>query len=145
MSCVCQHCGAKMKKYKFSLNRPLVDVLVLMRKLAPVGSPIEINSLNMTTSQWTNFQKLRYWNLIARYEDKAHPKGGIWVVTQQGADFVDGTLPIRKYAVMYRNELVEYSGDLVFEKQIKQRTFKTRPEYAQDHDSITKELNDVAK
>jgi hypothetical protein len=132
MSANCDACGAKTVKYKFSLNRQIVDVLVDMYEEYGTHSACEIAQLGMSTSQWTNFQKLRYWGLIEKVKVDGVLKGGIWAVTDLGEQFVKNEVPLQKFVYMYRNEIDSYDGEMVYEAQIRDKKFKIKPEYVAD-------------
>lgn len=125
----CPNCGAKTRIYKFSINRPLADVLSKMFHEFGQDVPVEIKTLGMTTSQWTNFQKLRYWGLISKANSD---RGGVWKVTNRGAAFVRNELAIPKFARMFRNELVEFQGPEIFERDITEKRFKKKRDYIEE-------------
>lgn len=107
----CSHCGAKTVRYPFNFNKGLA---ICLRKMRPHSkAPVEIKNLGLTTSQWTNFQKLKYWGLIFPHEDKGVRKGGWWFITKRGLRFLRGDITLPKTVWMYRNKLVAVEPDQV--------------------------------
>ena len=83
MNDFCPHCHAKTVTYHHRLNKGIVGALVSLYR-ASGTTPAKKSSLSLTTVQYANFQKLRYWNLVARAE------GSMWYVTEKGKDFLLG-------------------------------------------------------
>lgn len=106
----CEHCGAKTVEYKFTFNKGLARCLWLM---GPYKEGVEISTLDMTTSMWTNFQKLRYWGLIEKVEGGNQRKGGFWKITESGLSFLRGKFKIQKTAITRRNEVIGFSGEMI--------------------------------
>src|SRR3990172_2942221 len=93
----CPTCGASMVEHKHGLSRALVEGL---DRLAKRGKPINLKHLELTRNQWDNFQKLRYWDLVAKHDDgKGGRKGGVWKMTSKGLDFLAGRIRIPRQAV----------------------------------------------
>lgn len=107
MTC-CLFCGAKTVEYTFSFNKGLARCLWLMRSQT---QGVEIKTLNMTSSMWTNFQKLRYWDLIAPIAGENGRKGGYWKITALGLDFISGKVKINPKVTTYRNVVKLKFGD----------------------------------
>lgn len=124
---MCECCGAKIIEYEFRFNAGLRSCL---RKLAEWGDrPVKVKELGLTTSEWTNFAKLRYWGLAENEmgKDSRH-KGGVWGITALGLDFVHGRCHIFDTAVVCRNVVKERKGTrIMFDGS----AAKIKPEY--DH------------
>jgi DNA-directed RNA polymerase subunit RPC12/RpoP len=100
----CPHCGAKIVRYKHRMNRNLLVALHRLWRFAG-RSPVNIKELNLTRNQWDNFQKLRYWDLVAK---SAHR--GEWFVTWKGYRFLTNSgLRIPLWVQTYRGETVTQS------------------------------------
>lgn len=121
----CAACGAKMVEYTFSFNIGLLRCLRLMRNHT---EGVEIRTLGLSTSQWTNFQKLRYWGLIAPVSVANLRKGGCWRITQFGTCFLEGTVKIPKRVTTYRNKVV-----LKFDNDISVNEVKDGYEYQSNY------------
>lgn len=93
---VCAHCGAKTVSYLHSLNKGLASALVSLYR-ASGTTPAKKSSLGLTPVQYANFQKLRYWGLVAR-ADKS-----MWYVTEKGKAFILGSYA-KKSVWTYRSE-----------------------------------------
>jgi len=105
----CPTCGASMVEYKHGLSKALVEGLV---RLFRQRKPVNLSVLSLTRNQWDNFQKLRYWDLVAKYrEDGGVPgKGGVWTITSKGIDFVLGRIIVPRHVWTYRGERRRYDG-----------------------------------
>lgn len=118
----CPHCDAKMVEYRHTFNKGLAHGLYEL--WAAGGGPISLRRLRLTRVQWTNFQKLRYWDLVSptRHE-------GEWTLTKQGLSFITQGTPIKKWAWTYRGNPVRFDGDTCFFVDIHEATYDKRPDY----------------
>lgn len=125
----CPSCGAKLRQYRFSLNRGLVDALrKIAEKWPGAASKAE---LGLTHSQYTNVQKLRYWALaepISQTHEQRH-KGGTWRVTPVGIEFLRGAHRVRRFAVTLRGRVVAFDGELISAAQAEEG-WRHRADYA---------------
>ncbi len=72
-----------------------------------------IRDLNLTKSQFNNFQKLQYWGFVEKgTEENGHTHE--WVLTEKGRDFVHGRIAVSKYMITYRNKTVGEDGQKLF-------------------------------
>jgi len=55
--------------------------------------------------------KLAWWNLVERHPDKQH--GGLWRMTQLGADFAMGSTALPARVVLYNNQCEGFEGDQI--------------------------------
>ncbi len=110
---VCPHCGAKSVDYTFSFNTGLATFL---GKLFDAGGTARTNDLNLTYSQRTNSQKLRYWALAVPYRnEEGRRKAGWWRITNRGKLFLIGLIQIPSKVVVCRNKIVAFTGpDILF-------------------------------
>lgn len=105
---ICSECGAKIVEYKFSFNKGLAAFL---GRLFDQGGPVRTDDLNLTYSQRTNSQKLRYWGLAEPVITEATiRKRGVWKITDKGIEFVIGNITIPKFAVTMRNKVLRLEG-----------------------------------
>ena len=126
----CECCGAKIVEYKHTFSRALA---VGLYKLYERSGAINIKELGLTRNQWDNFQKLRYWGLVAKAAREDGTRiGGCWVITQAGIDFIEKGVSIKKQVWTYRGETVRFDGDTCFFTDIHDVTYRTRPDYAED-------------
>lgn len=132
----CPTCGATMVEYRHSLNVGLVTGLAALHSSG--GGPINLGDLGLTRSQWDNFQKLRYWGLVAPSYDGDVRRRGVWQITEKGRLFVTGVTVIQRVARTYRGRTVGYEGALVRVDYVDKR-YKLREEYVADATPHTKE------
>jgi hypothetical protein len=105
----CPCCGASMKKHWHRLSAGLAVVLiefrnaVIARNINKIHVPKEI-ALDKT--QYNNFQKLRYFGLIAKYKDASGKhEGGYWLLTRRGNQFCKGLIQIPIKVQTFRNKI----------------------------------------
>jgi len=125
----CECCGAKVVEYKHSFNAGLASSLW---QIYLADKPIALTDLELTRTQWTNFQKLRYWGLVQQSIDPITKKhNGLWETTQSGNQFVDDpSVSIAKYVWTFRGETVRFEGEYVYFTDILEKFYKDRPTYA---------------
>lgn len=82
----CPHCGARISAYTSPLNRGLaLAFLEFADQRMALGRPVEKHELELSNSQYGNFQKLRYFGLIQ------HVAGAkAWEFTKLGSEFFLG-------------------------------------------------------
>lgn len=112
---ICPHCNAKMVEYKHGLSKALVEGLT---RLANKGIRVNIKDLGLTRNQWDNFQKLRYWDLVEKANPNGNQKGGWWMVTILGIQFLKHGIAIPKTVVTYRGSRIRFEGENVFVNQV---------------------------
>lgn len=104
-------CGAKVMEHRHRLNRVLASAL---RKISRAGiGPHHINEkFGMTHSELDNFQKLRYFGLIAKsYREDGTRMLGWWQITPKGRMFADGIGYCYPAVWTWRNEPVRFEGE----------------------------------
>lgn len=110
--CKCPHCGASMLVHKHNLSKGVVKSLVKMKqaifKFNRNSIHLEEIGLN-TSSQFNNFQKLRYFGLIAKYEEPKSKKNlaGYWLLTKRGNQFLKGEIAVSRSVYTFRNKIVD--------------------------------------
>lgn len=109
---ICPHCGAKMMEYRHRLNEPLIVSLAKLRRAG--GGPLNIKVLGLTHSQWDNFQKLRYFDLVRQVWVDGSRKRGVWEITNHGRAFLDGREPSYRSVWTYRGQRVRWDDELVY-------------------------------
>ena len=125
----CQHCGASMNEHKHSISKSMVIGLDRLRKR---GGLLNIKELGLTRNQWDNFQKLRYFGLTEQVpNEEGKTKQGVWRITQEGLDFLDGKRPVPKSAWSYRGKFVRFEGNPIFPTDA-DPDYKYREQYAED-------------
>lgn len=136
---ICECCGAKVVTYTHRINKGLT---IAMKRMYDAGCTAHLESLPLTTSQRSNFQKLKYWGLVRQSSEQS----GVWMLTNKGISFVEGKTAELSHAASYRATPVELSEEkkkhakLVmfkdiypYEIQDKETVrYKQREEYAED-------------
>jgi hypothetical protein len=110
----CESCGALLVEYRFGFNKALARFLGLLFEAGM--KPVRTDSLDLTYSQRTNSQKLRYWGLadpVVETEQQVL-KRGWWQITDKGCSFVRGEITIPKYAVTKRGKVIRFEGDQIY-------------------------------
>jgi hypothetical protein len=113
---VCSCCGAKMKLHWHRLNKGLVNVLIKVRKqvIAKNENSVSISELNLSTTEFCNFQKLRYHAMIAKCKDEDGKRiGGKWLLTRRGNQFCKGLIEVPQKVGTFRNVIRKKSFEVV--------------------------------
>lgn len=127
----CPHCDAKMVEYKHSFSKALA--IGLGRLHSANGGPTNLKNLGLTRNQWDNFQKLRYWGLVAKaVREDGTRANGEWVLTDKGVEFIEKGIGIPKSVWTYRGEAVRFEGHTCFYLDDHEPKYKKKPEYAAD-------------
>lgn len=105
----CPTCGARTVRYRFRLNKGLATALAELYRasLGSQGRPTQLGSLPISKAQYSNFPKLRYWDLA---QSDARGK---WAITPNGVAFVEGRGFARPVAHTDRGCVVERTGEPV--------------------------------
>lgn len=131
---ICHSCGHIDTAYSHRLNLPLLTALKKLvefhRKFNRTLLAEEFEQLGLTYNQISNFQKLKYFDLVRNYDSK-------WFPTAKGMMFVDGTLAIPSGVVTFKGYKVEkehpaYRRDfpIVYFSEITEKLYKRKEEYA---------------
>jgi hypothetical protein len=124
----CPHCDAKMVEYKHSFSNALA---IGLWRLYLANADVNIKNLQLTRNQWDNFQKLRYWGLVApAYRTAGTRLNGVWKITDLGKAFVEKATSIQKSVWTYRGQPVRFEGDTVFFLDVHDTAYAKRPDYA---------------
>lgn len=116
----CDRCNRVIKIYKYRINKPLAQILMAMREAVEVNGTNEVNfnKLDIPYSMATQRTKLRLHGLIAKVkDDKGQHKGGMWLITKKGGEFLKGE-PIPEKVVVFDNQVLGHDGGLVSIKQV---------------------------
>lgn len=112
----CPHCNASMKQYWHRLTPLLVSVLIKFRNAVSDKGVNEIHvpkELPLSTTEYNNFQKLRFHGLVAKVRISGVHKSGYWLLTHRGSEFLKGTIEIPAKVLTFRNEVIDRSERLV--------------------------------
>lgn len=82
----CPHCGRVVTAYTLHMNEPLCGAFIAFcRQRILLGRPVKKGEIGLTNAQYSNFQNLRHFGLIAQRD-----KGGPWDVTPVGWAWLRG-------------------------------------------------------
>ena len=108
----CQCCGAKIKIWEHSLSPGLVKTLIKFANAIKRKKENDIDlqkEAGFNLNEYNNFQKLRYFGLVAKIEGEA----GHWLITRNGWAFLKSELTMPKKVKTFRNKIQEKSNELV--------------------------------
>jgi hypothetical protein len=125
----CEHCDAKMVSYRHAFNKGLASGLFELHISG--GGPISLRNLKLTRTQWTNFQKLRYWDLVEKTG-----VDGEWKITTKGNEFITSGTSIQKWVWTYRGQTDKFEGDTCFFNDIHEPKFDKKEDYVRNSKPI---------
>ena len=117
----CPNCGAAMKQYWQRLTPGLVGVLVKFRTAVIRKGVNKLHvprDLDLSKTEYNNFQKLRYHGLVAKFRVNGIHDQGYWLLTRRGASFLKGDIQIPSKVKTYRNRVIDHAGELVTVKDV---------------------------
>ena len=117
----CEHCGAALRKYWKPITPGLIDILIKFRSAVVSSNRNKIHLLkdmSLDNVEYTNFQKLRYHGLVAKYKEKNADgdriwQRGYWLLTRRGVQFLRGEIAIPQKVQTLRNRVVDHDGRMV--------------------------------
>jgi hypothetical protein len=113
---ICPCCGAKTTLNWHRLNKGLVNVLVKVRKevLFTGKNQVDISKLDLTNTEFGNYNKLRYFGLIAKCKnEKGKRIGSLWLLTKRGNQFCKGLIEVNEKVGTFRNAIRKKSLEFV--------------------------------
>ena len=116
----CPCCGASLKKYWHSLSNGLVGTLAKCYEFVKDNNKncFKMNELNLSHSEYGNFDKLRFHALIAKRRVNGEWVNKEWLITNRGAEFLCGRISIPKKVQTFRNKVVDHFPETVNIRQI---------------------------
>lgn len=88
-----------------SLTKGLATSLLIFAR-SYTGKPLKLQDVPLTKNQYSNFQKLRYFELVD------NPDTGMWTITDKGWYFLHGG-PVSKHVTVDMNQTVGFSDTKV--------------------------------
>ena len=122
----CECCGAKLLARWVRLSAGRVEFLAKFRALVIENNKNLINvpkEMSLTEVEYSDYQKLRYHGLIAKYKIDGIIQAGYWILTNRGNLFLNGELIIPEKVKIFKNKIVGYSENRVSVKDV----IKTEP------------------
>lgn len=112
----CPYCDASMKKHWHRLSKGLVNTLIKFKKkvIELQQNKVHIkDQCNYSKVEFANFQKLRYFGLVAKWvnSDNEH-EGGYWLLTKRGNQFLKSEIAIPLRVLTFRNKIHKRSEEL---------------------------------
>jgi len=108
---ICPTCGRKSTDYKHTINKTLVSCLWALYN---AGGCARLDKLGLDNVQFTNFQKLKYFNLIV-----STGQNNQWQITRLGTDFLRGRKSIARFVITRNALIVRWADEMVFVKDVK--------------------------
>ena len=108
---ICPACGQRIVNYKHNINRTLVSCLW---RLYQMGGRARLDAMGLYNTQFTNFQKLRYFNLAV-----ATGRHSEWQITRIGMEFLRGLRRTPKFVVTRNARVLQVSDELLFVYEVK--------------------------
>ena len=110
--CKCPHCGANMIIHGHRISKGLSKTLLKFKEsvIKHDRNMIHIkDEVSFTKSEFTNFQKLRYHGLVAKYLDPITKKhiAGYWLLTKRGNLFCKNMISLPVIVYTFRNKIVQ--------------------------------------
>ena len=98
------------KIFKHSLTPGLVIILTKIGEAVCLKGENKVHvqqDLRLSNSEFGNYQKLRYFGLIAHYKNNmGFREQGCWLLTRNGARFLKNKLPMHRTVSTLNNEVV---------------------------------------
>lgn len=130
----CQSCGHQKTAYTHKLN---VSQVKALRKLVDLyeqnGKGIDMKSMGLTNSQYTNFNRLSYFDLAVCNQGK-------WYPTKKGVDFIYGMTSIFMPVAVMEGIVLPFNHEAwktnketpgaCAVKDIDEVSYKKKPEYS---------------
>jgi len=97
-------------EYKHSLSPVMVRGLF---KLYRVGGCSKLLDVDLSKSEFTNFQKLRYFGLAVKQENHE------WIVTDKGVEFLEGIRSCEKFVYTRGGKVLRSDEKTIFLNEVK--------------------------
>lgn len=109
MSEKCPNCGANMKAWWHTMSPKYIGTLIkiLKRVREKKENHVVLSELGLTTNEYSNISKLRYFALIAKFRDDKQAAHNGWVITHLGGEFLAGRASIPLKVKTFRNKIEE--------------------------------------
>lgn len=108
---VCPTCGHKLVEYKHTMNKTLVSCLA---RLNAMGGRARLDKMNLNNTQFSNFQKLRYFGLAIPTNEHNE-----WQITNNGVWFLQGKIQIYRFVITKNATTIRQSDELVYITEVK--------------------------
>ena len=96
----CDHCGGSMMEHRHGLSKQLGELVCQLFRHPK--RQVMVRELNQGYGKSSNFQKLRYFNLVDH-----DPKTATWWLTETGEQFARCTIRIAKHVWTWQGQVVK--------------------------------------
>jgi hypothetical protein len=96
----CDHCGGSMMEHRHGLSKQLGELICQLFR--HTKRQVMVRELHQGYGKSSNFQKLRYFNLVDH-----DPKTATWWLTETGEQFARCTIRIQKHVWTYQAKVVK--------------------------------------
>lgn len=108
--CECPCCTHHVKLYRRKLTSAMAYAIILISKHRTGYFHVEdyLKSLNCPSSIRGDFAKLRFFGLItgdAAERDDGSSRNGLYCITHQGIDFVEGRVSVEAAVYIFKNKV----------------------------------------
>jgi hypothetical protein len=103
---ICPACGQKIVEYKHGLNRTLISCLWHLHN---TGGQAQLDKMDLDNTQFTNFQKLRYFGLAVSVGQHNE-----WLLTAAGKEFLRGRGRVSRFVITRNARVIRQSDERVF-------------------------------
>ena len=134
----CPYCGASMRKNWYELTAGHANALIkiYLRVIEKGENKVNVpKEVHMDKVEYTVYQKLHMFALIAKVKENGRNKKGWYVVTNRGAKFVHGDVAIPDAVQSFRDRIVGHSENYITIKDV----LKSSP-YWGDYENIKYEI-----
>jgi hypothetical protein len=112
----CPCCLRHAQIYKRHLHFVTAWQLIRLYKMGGYGEYVNASELIYDAQHGTgDFSKMKYWGLIERRpldgSETTKKSSGWWRLTDKGASFVLGKTTIKKFALIFDDEIIGFEGD----------------------------------
>ena len=114
----CPNCGASMKEWEHRLTPGPSETLIKFARQVKSTRKNDVHvrqDIGLTASEYNNFQKLRYFGLVAKVrDDEDNHVSGHWLLTRRGGSFLRGAEGVHKSVRTFRNRITKRNEELVY-------------------------------
>ncbi len=125
----CSNCGASMKMWWHQMVPGLVGDLIKAIEFVKRSGKNQFHlqkDLNLSKTEYNNFQKLRFHGLVAHVSNKV----GYWLITKRGGQFLRNELEIPAAVMTFRNRVEGHSPEMTRITDFKGKFPTFQSEYA---------------
>ena len=114
----CPTCGQYAKLYKRRVHKSVALALMRLYKLGGHDRYIHVKKFMGDVSGTGDIAKALYWGLIEplKNHDSSKRTSGMWMLTKLGVEFVQGSVGIRQFALVYNGKVIDLIGRMVYLK-----------------------------